>query len=468
MLNNIKNRLFYRAVLGALGCAPRPSLMAACAICTAASFVVLPTQAEEGAAPPAEEKDRPWEKEGLSAWGGIRFYPSIDYVVYYDNNILSEEGAKKGGSYVIGLSPQISAGIGEAFEEGQLGAHIKADVGSYLDSNDDNYIDITTLLDYDWEPTESLALYAGFQYIWGHEARGTEGMAGSQAWLWDQGQGAYVPVELREPSEFEEWGVIARVRYDLSSGDQVSLEGRHEDRGYTNNRDWTRYRDYTANRGALSFAHRLAPNTAMTLSGSVNQYDYAAEGAAGNLDSTQYDLMVGAKWDITYQTDGFAKLGWGWKEFDSRAREDASAFVWEVGVNWRPLSYSTVTAKTSQGFEESDGHGDYAKVSRVSLDWNHEWYSFVSSSLGVAYSQSDWAGSNREFGGGVNRQDDLLEYYARLTYQPWKWLGFGLGWRHTERDSNWDQYSYDDDVYELRIKAGLSLLDAVRSIGFNL
>jgi len=451
---------------------PLVTLSASCAI---GLGVVVPTFAQTspeqgavdstamGGADAGNEKSHA-RPEPEAQWGGISFYPNIDFGVYYDNNILSEEG-NKDASYVAVASPMLSAVAGEAYEEGQLGAHIKADVGSYFDSSEDDYVDITTLLDYDWEPTESLSLYAGFQYIWGHEARGTEGTSGAYSWIWDETQSVYVPYKIDKPSEFEEWGIIGKVGYDLSSGDHIELQGIHENRDYTNNREWTRYRDRTVDRASLGFSHRLGPNTSMIASASVNQYDYAA----ADLDSTQYGVMVGAKWNITYQTDGFAKVGWGWKEFDSSNRNDSSSFIWEVGVNWRPLSYSTVTVATSQAYDESDGYGDYAVVNKVSADWTHDWYSFLGTSVGASYSVSDWSGSTEGYGvNTVDRQDDQLEYYVRLNYQPWKHLGFGLGWRHTERDSNWDGYDYDDDIFELRVKAGLSLIDGIRSIGSNL
>ncbi len=373
-------------------------------------------------------------------WGGFRFYPNIDFRVAYDANVTSQ-AVNTTGSYVSILTPSAAWIAGDPYHKGQIGLKMQADFASYADSSDDDYVDWVALLDYDWEPTESLSLYAGLQYILGHEARGEDLLQGELAEF------------FREPNEFEEWGLIASVGYEFTSKDRWDLDVIHEERQYTNNESVTWARERTVDRVRLALSHRVQPNTSMELSGSMNRYDYWSDG----YDSDQYYLMLSAIWDLTYQTQGFAGVGWGWKDMDDASLEDSSSAIWRLGVNWKPRSYSTFTVEASQGFSESDGWGDHRITRFYGANWNHVWYPRFSTDLGIGFNEEEYVDAD------PFRTDDILQYHIRLNYAWREWMGVYAGVRRIERSSNLHEYSYDDDIVELGVNLNLGL-----SGGFSL
>lgn len=366
--------------------------------------------------------------------GAFRIYPSIDFRAAYDANVTSQSDNTT-GSYVYTLSPAVALIAGDPYHQGQVGLKMQVDFVSYMDSSEDDYVDWVALLDYDWEPTESLSLYAGLQYLLGHEARGEEALQGDWASVFS------------EPSEFEEWGLIASVGYEFTSKDRWDLDLIHEERQYNNNYSVTQARERTVDRARLALNHRIHPNTSVEISGAVNRYDYWDS----DYDSNQYNLMASAIWDLTYQTQGFAGVGWGWKDMDAPSLTDTSSAIWRVGVNWKPLSYSTFTVETSQRFEESDGWGDHLMTRFYGVNWNHLWYPRFSSDMGVGLYEEEYVDSD------PFRDDEVLQYHIRLNYSWREWMGLYAGVRHVERTSNLGEYSYDDDIVELGVNLNLGL-----------
>lgn len=369
------------------------------------------------------------EVQGIPFGSGY-FYPSLGLELIYDDNMYLQETNEQ-GSWLIVISPRATLEYeGEASE---LLFDLEIDHGTYEANSDDNFLDARLEAEAAYYPTERLSLYGDLGISKEHEARGTGNTSGSSAFFFD------------EPDEYREWFVSGRVKYGLEAtgAPSVELEAIHNDRKYTNNRTATQWQDRETDQLKATFFYNIAPATSLLLEGTVKDIEYDL----GELDSDQYRLLAGLTWEATYQTTGFLKLGASEKKFKFPGHEDGSEASWEVGIEWEPLSYSDFTLSMSRDFEESDGVGDYIDRNGISLEWNHDWYSYFGHTVTLVGQKDKY--------GGINREDDLWSLELKANYRARSWLLLGVGFLHTENDSNVAGESYVDNV--IRFQAGINM-----------
>lgn len=383
------------------------------------------------------------DKEGTYQWGPISLYPTLEARFTYESNYLKQERNPQ-SSFITVISPDLGLSIASELEYGtEWGFKAGAEWAGYESNPNDSYVNLRALLDASSEPTDYIGLYGGLGWQLGHEPRGSDHTQGYEALFYS------------EPLEYEEWQVIGRADYDFTSRDRFGLEARYEDRNYRNFRELTRASDYNAMRYLLSAHHQLEPNSSLLASVSLNDYDYPYS----DLDSRQWEYLLGMEWDITYQTKGHASVGWSEKDMLERDTNTGSMFSWDVGVDWAPLTYSRFSLGAHGGFEETDSAGDFKEVRGVEANWSHHWTSYIASNLGVSYDNEKYVNYYAQIPtNGTSywdRDDDIWEFHAGLEYQARRWLTLAAGYRHEDRSSNVPGYSYDNDVIELIVRVGL-------------
>ncbi len=353
--------------------------------------------------------------------GGGHLYPHLGVDVAYNDNIHLQD-TNETSSMVTVISP--GAKLEFKGDITEVALDFIADYGTYEDSHDDDYIDTSTTASIAFYPTERLSFSGALNYTEGHEARGTGSQVGGAA------------TAFSSPDEYHTWTVNAGFKYGLDQvgAPRFEVDASHSDREFENNRSVTRFQDRETDRLNATFFYKIMPSTSLLLEGTFTDFDYDR----GTLDSEQYRLLAGLTWEATYQTSGFLKVGWGKKEFDSSSRDDDSSLAWEIGVDWRPLSYSTVNLTTSQDFAESDGIGDHIDTRNISITWDHEWSSFIGSSIQLSATNDEYANSDRE--------DDLKGFKASVEYLMEPWLRFGVSYSHSERDSDVTGLDYNSNV----------------------
>lgn len=389
--------------------------------------------------------------DGRVGWGPISIYPTLEVRLVYDDNVLLQETDKR-SSFVTVVSPDLGLTIDTSLEYGtEAGFKVGAEYVSYDNSLEDGYLNLHALFEIDSEPADGFGLYGSVGWELGHDPLGTAGMQGPSALYYD------------EAAEYQLWWIKGRADYAFSSSDQLVFEATREEREYQNYRTAAdgispglgRLRDVTATNLSLSLQHQLQPNTVMVGGVTWTDYDYRY----ANLDSEELGYFIGLEWDITYQTEGYAHVGWSKKDMKDPARVDGQMFSWDVGVNWKPMSYSTIHLGAYGRFEEADGGGDFREVRGVDLDWNHNWTSYLRSLVGVSYHQDDYnnyavilGNSNQIF---RDRSDEVLEFRLGAYYQMRRWLSIGAEYNYANRDSNIPGYSYEDNRFQIVLRAGL-------------
>ena len=169
-----------------------------------------------------------------------------------------------------------------------------------------------------------------------------------------------------------------------------------------------------------------------------------------NLDSDVFNLSVGTEWRATAKTTGRAKLGYLRKDFDSDQRDDFNGVSWQVGVQWKPLSRSTIDIATGRYTNETTGVGDYLITRDISLTGTQVFMPRLSGSMGLYLAKTDFPTAS---GTDNERSDDTRRFSLSLGYDFLKWASVNGGVNFTDRDSNYDADDYDQRTIFVNVKA---------------
>lgn len=364
--------------------------------------------------------------------GPITAYPSMKVITRHDDNIYESTSNTQSSPIVI-VKPAVTLLLQDNIKTLTLDYDIE--VGTYIDSGDDDYTDQKLLSVFEYHPTTKLKMALRLEYLDEHDPRGTART---------EGVGGFNPLNLA-PDEWHSYGIGGLVTYGSANATgRIELATSYLTKEYDNNRQFTftRDRDEFGLRG--TFYYRMTPKTRLLFEFKQTDFDYDNTSIGGTtLDSTDRDFLFGVTWDATYNTSGFVKLGYMEKDFDSDSRNDAGDFKWEIGTRWRPRSYSTVDISTESRQDETNGIGDSIDVSEIKIAWNHEWRDYISSTVGVFYGQDEYSSTVRE--------DDRFNAEVRINYDWRRWVRMSAGYRYEERDSNVDLFDYDRNLFDITL-----------------
>ncbi len=129
--------------------------------------------------------------------------------------------------------------------------------------------------------------------------------------------------------------------------------------------------------------------------------------------------------DATAKTSGTFKIGREKKDFKKSIYRDKTTGMWEAGITWAPLTYSTFTLNTRRGFDEGEDNASTIKRKHP-LGWKHNWMERL-------YSEASYARGDRKYqeSSGHDKRDD---YGLSFTYQARRWLDVGVGYTYADND----------------------------------
>jgi len=361
---------------------------------------------------------------------GLQLTPSIGVSYKHDDNILSSTTNRKSSNITV-LAPAFSLQAGD--EINQLTLSYELDRGIYHSSRGDNYTDHKVDFDASKEFTRRLKGDLAAYYHKSHDARGATftGFA----------------ITSPNPDLYHETGVATTISYGVNG--RVEAAGDYTNKRYDNNRAITVSRDMDTMGGGLSFFYPVAPKTDAVIEARYKRYDYKLFTATTNLDSSEQSYFGGLDWQATAKTSGNLRLGYQKKRFSNPTLIGGSGFTWELGMDWAPKTYSTFNLQTKGGFSETDGLGSFLKSKGVSLGWQHEWNEKLSHHIDTSYTENKYVGTV------TGRTDKLTTAGLGVDYQLVRWLGIGVAYDHTVRNSNAANAGYKDNIYSVNLMGTL-------------
>jgi hypothetical protein len=372
----------------------------------------------------------------VSLGEGLSVTPSLDVEQSYDDNIFSTDGDEE-DSLVLSVRP--GARFVGTNGTASLALSVAGDAGWYFDSDDDNYTDYITRVDFGVKGSRAaLELYGWNESE--HDARGT-GVS--------NGFGDLTTVAFDEPAEYELDMLGAKVSFG-SEQTRFRVQGgvSRFTKEYQNFRALTRDRDRETYESNASVDFAVAPKTRMFVEGAWSEIQYDLVPASGNsLDSDESRYYVGVEWRATAATTGRAKIGQVDKEFDSTARRDLDDTSWEAGIAWSPRSYTKFDFSTFRGPRETDNTGDAVDVGYYKVTWSHAWSGMTTTDVSYQYTSEEYEGATRD--------DDFSAFSAGVMHDWRRNVTVGAGWRFSTRDSNQVATDFDRNVVYVLLNVGL-------------
>lgn len=355
--------------------------------------------------------------------GVFRFTPTLVVRESYDDNYRGLSDNEQ-ASWVTGINPTFLLSTGNRNSEYELKYSFNSDIfHSDSDaSNTDHHLTLRSVI----EPTSRHRLSWGVEYHRVEETSDTESITENDKYSLGVARGAY--------------------RYGAASArNQLEFGTRYEQLRYHNSGNL----NASEERDSLMFNsiwyHRLGGGVRSLLEARHTDHDYKL--ASARRDSTNIALLGGAVWEATAKTTGTVKLGAERKDFDSNTREDFTSPMWEVGVTWKPRTYSAFNLNTRRAFDEGDDGASTINDWTTLATWEHEWTSRIATELKYRYSEREYE--------GINRDDERTSYGAGVIYSPDRWIDVTLSYLRTENDSNLAVETYDRNVYLLSFELSL-------------
>ncbi len=365
--------------------------------------------------------------QGIDFAGG-KLSPEFMVKEFHDDNLTSAASSEIDtfGTYI---APHLTYELKN--NKNRYTADYLIEAATHYSSHNDDYVDQTVQGGYEYTPTSKITLGIEAEYYRGHDSRGTGGAEGTG-------------IVQNSFDRYHHYKIDANASYGAkSSKGQFEIDMGHIAKDYDNNASATAVRDREDLYGSSRLYYRVMPKTQMVIEGRVAEYHYDQDAVGtASLDSTTSRALVGVKWDTTFKTTGTAQIGYIQKNFDSSSRVDGQDLTWEVGVEWKPKTYSTFSLNTSRDFSETSGAGNFTSTDNITASWKHEWSKKISTNLNMSYSESSFDQDT------TGRADDVFGMGASVDYEMRRWLSLGAGYTYDERDSTLTSFDYKRNQVE--------------------
>jgi exopolysaccharide biosynthesis operon protein EpsL len=141
------------------------------------------------------------------------------------------------------------------------------------------------------------------------------------------------------------------------------------------------------------------------------------------------------------------------REHDNAAIDDYSGDIWRLSLNWRP---GFKTQVLFSGWREikayADVESDYFEATGVSVAPTWSITDKLKLVLAASYEQQDYIGSNPSLPQSIAREDTVEAAQVGLTWLPREPLELGFSYRFEQRDSNRDDFAFDDNLGSVTVR----------------
>lgn len=386
------------------------------------------------------ERPRPEvEQLGMRA-GSFRVLPRIETGLTYDSNVLATERNAE-DDFIWVTRPEIE--VRSDFGRHALNFTANAELGRYIDTSSENYLDYGLRIDGRYDLTRDASIDAAFGHRRDHEGRSDpdadllSGLAKPQKYSTTGGDIGYTQrfnrVRVRvtggahyvdysdaqlvggfrlDGDERDRWeySTSARVGYEFIAGYEMFLQG-----GY----NWTNYR-----RGGGPFTF--------------------------NRDSDGYEVVAGVSGDLTGLVTGEAYVGWMSRNYTDSRLKDYDGLALGGQLRWAVTQLTSVTGQASRTIRDTTyarGLNVASSYDRtvVALGVDHELLRTLLLNGRLQWRQDDF--------NGADRTDNVYTAGIGATYQVNRNLYLTGGYTHERRQSNVPGGDYNDNILFLRIGA---------------
>ena len=207
---------------------------------------------------------------------------------------------------------------------------------------------------------------------------------------------------------------------------------------YNEQRNAFRQRDDNAVSAYVFF--RLQPKTSAFF-----QYQYIDINYRDDIlsNSDEHNFYGGIAWDITAKSKGAIKAGYGTKDFADDTIENAKNFRLELQVNHRFTPKTSIMLNAWRRTDETNiSTTDYILAHGIEFGYNQQFTGRLTGNARLSYIHDHYKGDLTYDWVTQERKDSYYIGTVSLFYRFREWVGAGIGYTWTKRDSNFPSFEY--------------------------
>ncbi len=372
--------------------------------------------------------------------GPLKIHPGVSVTESYTNNIFKEEDHKR-GAWITKVSPGIVLQLPIRRHFLQLDYHaeiIEAERFHKQYDTDSHFVN--GILDLDFN---RLTILAGDN--WKSDSTAPTSKS-----------------DIRQ--DYLQNRAFCDISYRLANRYKVTGFYRNTSRQFDNYRSPfdpavdPRWDNYMENDMGVGLFYRFFPKTSVLFEYGFTHRNVTDRGLPDtDRDSDSHRYWLGLMWEPTAKIVGTIKGGYYQRNYDGGGNsKDWSGFAMEGDLKYKLTSQDTFTLKGSRtpletsvteahlpGFAPGR-YGTYYISTGGTFAYNHRFTYKISGIADVSFFNDDY----REKGSlGKKRNDDRFAAGIGALYQIQDWLAFKLGYRYTNKDSNADDESYQENLF---------------------
>jgi len=347
-------------------------------------------------------------------------FPTVGLSIGYNDNVaLSDNNEISSTFYQISPGLRLQTGS----DRNRLQVDLTAEIGEFTETSFDDYTDYGITADWQFKANVRNKFGVNAGYRRGHDERGQgirEFIAGTP--------------DL-DVDEYDQTNLDFRYQYGANGArGRIELRAGLGDFEYVNNRAFTGVADYESEYLGGAFYWRGAPKTELLFDIETTNLEFDQ----GVRDSDELVFGVGVQWQATAKTEGRISVGYRERDLDDSNVADYDAVNWEAAIRWLPRTYSIFELKTNRDTANAFGESLFLVRDSVELAWRHNWRSSLSTVVDIGFATEDLNPGGRD--------DDTNQFGVTLDYRYRPGILFGIGLRHTERDSNLQIFDYSQNT----------------------
>nr|WP_306418240.1 outer membrane beta-barrel protein [Grimontia sedimenti] len=360
---------------------------------------------------------------------GIAATPTLILGISHDDNITSQgKESDSISSFLYTVEPSIAL-IGEVRNH-EIYSSIGAGYGRYTSSREDDYFDYFANVGANLNLGAKQALDIEASFKREHESRG-DGISEGAGNLLIQ------PIELDRVTFdgiYSYGAEEAKGKLSFGAGFEEVVYQNYRVLNGPNQARSTRFKDFDAVEltGALTIKAHSALNSFLEVRSKKTDYTFSK-----NQNNRLNLYYLGANWDLTGKTSGFAKFGYQDKKFSNQSN-DFSSFSWNIGLTWNPSEHATIGFDSSRIAEDPSAISGYNDTIKYGIFWQHHWLERLNTRFSLT--------SNNEKFNSDSRTDDTITYGVSANYDIRRWLSISFGVDVTDKSSSEENIAYDQLV----------------------
>lgn len=360
---------------------------------------------------------------------GARLNGSIYVSAGYDDNVALTNDNELSSSFL-----ETEGAIGFALNPGTFEHTLDLSFNDrdYESSKQDNFTDWFLAYKGHFEPTSRNR--ANFLYSTKklHQQRGI-------------GYTRYLEIPLDAPLEYKQSDIEANYEYgSLAASGRIGVAIGYSDSDFSNFPEYTDRLNFDSPYIRSWFNYDVGAVTSLTFDVSYRISAYDIVDPNGSRDAKIGRVLIGTAWSGLAKTKGEFKIGYEKRNFDVNERSDYGGLAVDIGVTWKPRTYSTVDFELNRRTSES-GFSDLIIDTTLDLSWEHAWSDVTATSVAYQF-------LNRDEQGNFDRTEKRNFIGFAFSRQVARWLTLNAEYSVTLNRSSEAVFDYDNQVLMFGLK----------------